>query len=100
MKKILLILMVLNILTFSVCAKNVKNDFESVIQDSGVDLESIAISIKNADNGKKIYLPQVESWYYYYFLKGSMHRECCYTCKYAREERVSGRSSNQVIKVY
>ena len=55
MKKILLILMVLNILTFSVCAKNVKNDFESVIQDSGVDLESIAISIKNADNGKKIY---------------------------------------------
>ena len=55
MKKILLVFALFNILTFSVCAKSVKNDFESVIQDSGVDLESIAISIKNADNGKKIY---------------------------------------------
>jgi D-alanyl-D-alanine carboxypeptidase len=38
-----------------VSAKGVKNDFESVIQDSGVDIESIAISIKNVDNNKTVY---------------------------------------------
>lgn len=41
------------------------------------------------EKSDKIYLPQVESWYYYYFLKGTMHRECCYSCKYAREERIA-----------
>lgn len=55
MKKILLIFAMFNLLTFSVCAKGVKNDFESVIQDSGVDIESIAISIKNVDNNKTVY---------------------------------------------
>ena len=55
MKKILLSLIMLATLTLGVQAKKVKNDFENVIFDSGVDIESIAVSIKNADNGKIVY---------------------------------------------
>ena len=55
MKKILLSLIMLATLTLSVQAKKVKNEFETVIFDSGVDIESIAVSIKNADNGKVVY---------------------------------------------
>ena len=39
----------------NVQAKVVKKDFSTVINDSGVDIESIAVSIKNAENGKVIY---------------------------------------------
>lgn len=41
------------------------------------------------EGGRKIYLPQVESWYYYYFLKGVMYRECCYSCQYATQDRIA-----------
>ena len=36
-------------------AKADKKDFSTVIDDSGVDIESVAVSIKNANNGKVIY---------------------------------------------
>ena len=55
MKKILLSFIMLVTLTLGVQAKKVKNEFETVIFDSGVDIESMAVSIKNADNGKVVY---------------------------------------------
>ncbi len=57
MKKLLTILLAFFALTLNVqAAKSVKNsEIADVIKDSGVDMESIAVSIKNADNGKLIY---------------------------------------------
>ena len=55
MKKILSIILIMFLLILNVEAKTVKKDFASVIEDSGVDIESIAVSIKNANNGKIIY---------------------------------------------
>ena len=55
MKKILLIVLALFLFITTVDAKPVKNAFETVIEDSGVDMESIAVSIKNVNNGKIIY---------------------------------------------
>ena len=55
MKKILLIVLALFLFITTVDAKAVKNSFATVIEDSGVDMESIAVSIKNANNGKIIY---------------------------------------------
>lgn len=55
MKKILLTLFVLLAFVLNVQAKGAKNNFEAVIEESGVDVESIAVSIKNANNGKVIY---------------------------------------------
>ena len=51
MKKILLTLFMFSIFVMNVQAKTVKKDFSTVIEDSGVDIESIAVSIKNVDNG-------------------------------------------------
>ena len=55
MKKILSIVFIMLCFMLSVQAKAVKKDFSTVINDSGVDIESIAVSIKNAENGKVIY---------------------------------------------
>lgn len=55
MKKIILSLFVFLFFITTVQAKAVKRDFSTVINDSGVDIESIAVSIKNADNGKTVY---------------------------------------------
>ena len=55
MKKTLIVFALFTFFVTSVQAKVSKNDFETVINDSGVDIESIAISIKNADNGKILY---------------------------------------------
>lgn len=55
MKKILLTLFLMLAFVLNVQAKAVKKDFSTVINDSGVDIESIAVSIKSADNGKIIY---------------------------------------------
>ncbi len=55
MKKILSIILVMFAFVLNVQAKAVKKDFSTVIDESGVDIESIAVSIKNADNGKVIY---------------------------------------------
>lgn len=55
MKKILLVLFAMLILVTNVQAKTAKKDFATVINDSGVDIESIAVSIKNIDNGKVLY---------------------------------------------
>ena len=55
MKKIISIFLLMLAFVLNVEAKAVKKDFSSVINDSGVDIESIAVSIKNADNGKVVY---------------------------------------------
>lgn len=55
MKKILLTLFLMLAFVLNVQAKAVKKDFSTVINDSGVYIESIAVSIKSADNGKIIY---------------------------------------------
>ena len=55
MKKIILIFLCFVFINLNVSAKSVKKDFSTVIKDSGVDVESIAVSIKNATNGKNIY---------------------------------------------
>ena len=54
MKKIIILFIAL-FMMLSVEAKTIKNDFTSVIKDFDVDIESIAVSIKNADNGKVVY---------------------------------------------
>ena len=51
MKKILLTFFAISVLVMNVQAKAVKKDFSTVIEESGVDIESIAVSIKNADSG-------------------------------------------------
>ena len=55
MKKIILSLFVFLFFITTAQAKAVKRDLSTVINDSGVDIESIAVSIKNADNGKTVY---------------------------------------------
>lgn len=55
MKKIILTFILAIIFCVSAEAKALKNDFSNVIQEFGADIESIAVSIKNADNGKEIY---------------------------------------------
>lgn len=56
MKKLVtLILVMLAFVLNAQAAKSVKSDITSVIKESGVDTESIAISIKNADNGNIVY---------------------------------------------
>ena len=60
MKKLLTLILTL-LVTSSFCfaeAKDnaIKKDISSVINDFGVDKDSLAISIKNADNGKQIYV--------------------------------------------
>lgn len=54
MKKILILLIML-FLTVPVYAKKITKDFSSVIEDSGVDIESIAVSIKEVNKGKVVY---------------------------------------------
>lgn len=55
MKKVLLTFLVMLAFILNVQAKAVKKDFSTVIDESGVDVESIAVSIKNSDNGKIVY---------------------------------------------
>ena len=55
MKKILLAFFLTLFLVLNVQAKASKQDFSTVIEDSGVDINSIAVSIKNVDSGKVVY---------------------------------------------
>ena len=55
MKKVLLIFFAIFLFMMNVQAKQPKKDFSSVINDSGVDIESISVSIKNLSNGKVVY---------------------------------------------
>ena len=54
MKKILILLMIF-MLGLSVNAKGAKRDFSSVINESGIDKNSIAVSIKDLNTGKPVY---------------------------------------------
>ena len=54
MKKILTLFLVF-LLTLTVEAKAPKRDFSSVINESGIDKHSIAISIKDLNSGKPVY---------------------------------------------
>lgn len=55
MKKLLLSILTVLFISLTVQAKPAKFDFEGVIKESGVDTESIAVSIKNVDGGKVVY---------------------------------------------
>ena len=55
MKKIILLIILLIFLMPLAEAKKIKNNFEDVIAESGVDMDSIAVSIKNVNINKKIY---------------------------------------------
>lgn len=55
MKKILILLCAMALFTLGSNAKGTKTDFSNVLKESGVDTESIAISIKNANSGKLVY---------------------------------------------
>ena len=59
MKRILALLMVLffvtGLCTAEARAKAIKKDISSVIEEFGVDKDSLAISIKNTSNGKVVY---------------------------------------------
>ena len=58
MKKFLSLFLTLFIITgFSTveAAKALKKDISTVINDFGVDTQSMSVSIKNAENGKNIY---------------------------------------------
>ena len=54
MKKLVITLFAI-FLTLNVQAKSVKNGFENVIEESGVDVQSISVSIKNVKNGKTVF---------------------------------------------
>ena len=54
MKRILILLMIF-MLGLSVNAKGAKRDFSSVINESGIDKNSIAVSIKDLNTGKPVY---------------------------------------------
>ena len=55
MKRILLTILTMLLIIPNVSARKVSKDFSAVINDSGVNIESIAVSIKNIDNGKVLY---------------------------------------------
>lgn len=55
MKKILVLLITFFSMITCINAKTIKKDFSTVINESGVDIESISVSIKNLDNGKIAY---------------------------------------------
>ena len=55
MKKLVLSILTVLFISLAVQAKPAKFDFEGVIKESGVDTESIAVSIKSADSGKIAY---------------------------------------------
>lgn len=55
MKKLLLSLLSVIFLTVSVQAKTVKSEFADIIKDSGINKDSIAISIRDAQNGNVVF---------------------------------------------
>ena len=55
MKRIVILFLTLFMSVLSIQAKSVKHDFSSVIKESGVDRESVTVSIKEADSGKVVY---------------------------------------------
>ena len=55
MKKILYTFFLIVVFALAIEAKPTKKDFSTVINDSGVDIESISVSIKNIENGKIVY---------------------------------------------
>ena len=56
MKKLITLLFIMAVCILGVQAKTVKRDFSSVIKESGVDKESIAVSIKEAGSGNSVYI--------------------------------------------
>lgn len=55
MKKLLISIFIMMLFILCADAKNIKTDFSSVLKESGVDTESIAISIKAASSAKPVY---------------------------------------------
>ena len=55
MKKLIALLLTFFILTINVQAKSAKGDFANIIQSSGINKDSIAVSIRDAKNGKVVY---------------------------------------------
>ena len=55
MKKILALILLLFVFSISAEAKNLKKSFNSIIKESGISQDSVAISVKNVDTGKTVY---------------------------------------------
>lgn len=55
MKKIISLLFAFIFMCINVQAKNQKVDFRSIIRDSGINNDSISVSIRDAENGKIVY---------------------------------------------
>lgn len=55
MKKLLILVISVFMLPLSVSAKSIKGGFNSIINNSGIDKNSISISIKNLNTGKCVY---------------------------------------------
>lgn len=55
MKKLLVIFMAILFATIGVQAKQIKNDFQSVIKDFGISKESVAISVRDLKTGNVVY---------------------------------------------
>lgn len=55
MKKLLIFFCAVAMFALGADAKTVKSDFSSVLKDSGVDTEAIAISIKSTNSGTTVY---------------------------------------------
>jgi len=55
MKKLLALILFLFMLNLSVEAKSLRKDFNTLIKDSRISQDSVAISVKNAETGKVIY---------------------------------------------
>lgn len=55
MKKLILLLFVIFLSVINVSAKSVKGSFSQIISDSGINKDSIAISVRDVKTGKTIY---------------------------------------------
>ncbi|MGI6094990.1 MAG: Coenzyme F420 hydrogenase/dehydrogenase, beta subunit C-terminal domain [Lachnospiraceae bacterium] len=66
-----------------------RNIIDINFRDKRVDGWSLAGSIKTKDalSEKMLKMHYFNHYYYYYFLEGSIYRESCYSCKYAKIDR-------------
>lgn len=55
MKKIIILILIMTFFVLNAEAKNIKNDFNTVINDSEIDIESIAVSIIDLNKKKSVY---------------------------------------------
>lgn len=65
--------------------EEIKKDFDHISFREGRKFNLVA----KKDNEIVYNKDKFSSNYYYLFLKGSIYRENCYTCKYARNERIA-----------